>query len=138
MAKTFQLDIVTPQGKVFNGTTEMVTLPGISGPFQVLYNHAPLLTQLEIGDIKVLDDNNKELHFATSGGFVEVKQNTVTVLAETVESAQQIEIKRAEAAAKRAMEHIRKGRAKSEEIDMARAEAALSRATNRLKVAEYK
>lgn len=114
----------------------MVNLPGVSGPFQVLFNHAPIMTQLDAGDIRILGNNQQEHHFATSGGFVEMNHNRLTVIAETVEPAETIDVARAERAQTRAEERIREARTTHHSgIDMARAEAALARATNRLKVA---
>jgi len=110
MAKTFSVEIVSPQRMVFQGEAESVTLPGVVAPFQVLYNHAPILTELEVGDIKIVDAQGRETHIATSGGFAEVKENKMTVIAEAAEAAS--------------------------EIDQLRAEAALARAMNRLKVAD--
>ncbi|MEO5928674.1 MAG: F0F1 ATP synthase subunit epsilon [Candidatus Kapaibacterium sp.] len=134
--KTFHVEIVTPRSQVFSGEASMVTLPGVMGPFQVLYNHAPILTELEIGDIRIVGDGQREHHFATSGGFMEMNNNRLTVIAETVESAEAINAERAESARQRADERIHEGRREhNKEIDMVRAEAALARATNRLKVA---
>ena len=79
--KTFHVEIVTPRSQVYSGEATMVTLPGIVSPFQVLYNHAPILTQLEVGDLKIVGPDQRETHFATSGGFVEMKDNQLTVIA---------------------------------------------------------
>ena len=114
----------------------MVTLPGISGPFQVLFNHAPILTQLDAGDIRILTGPHHDQHFATSGGFVEMNHNRLTVIAETVESAENIDLARAERAKERAEERIREARLNHDgSVDRDRAEAALARAINRIKVA---
>lgn len=134
-SRTFHVEIVTPQKTVFEGEAIAVTLPGVVAPFQVLYNHAPILTELVVGDIRLIDAAEKEHHFATSGGFMEMKNNRLSIIAETVETAQGIDADRAERARTRAEERI--GQAKSHEgaIDRERAEAALARANNRLRVA---
>jgi len=133
--KTFQIEIVTPREQVFKGAASLVTLPGIVAPFQVLVNHAPIVTQLEIGDIKVVTDGGQELHFATSGGFMEMNSNSMTVIAETAEPSSGIDADRAERAYRRAQERIVEARrTHNSAIDMTRAEAALTRATNRLRI----
>ncbi|MCE2504496.1 MAG: ATP synthase F1 subunit epsilon [Chlorobi bacterium] len=135
MAKTFQLDIRTPEGVAWQGETEIVTLPGKQGTFQVLINHAPLLTELEIGEIRLKDDQGNEQIFASSGGFAEVRLNEVAVLTETIERAEDIDTARAKSARERAEERIKKSRTNPDlPINRTRAEAALARAENRLKV----
>ncbi len=135
MAKTFQLDIRTPEGVAWQGSAEIVTLPGTQGTFQVLINHAPLLTELEVGEIRLTDESGKEQVFASSGGFAEVRLNEVTVLSETIEPAAEINTERARGAKARAEERIREARTNpGSNISRTRAEAALARAENRLKV----
>jgi F-type H+-transporting ATPase subunit epsilon len=122
---------------VYQGEAESVTLPGVVSPFQVLINHAPILTELEVGDIKVVDVQGKESHIATSGGFAEVKANKMTVLAEAAEMSEEIDVKRAERARERAAERVKEARLNHEShIDAVRAQAALARALNRLSVAD--
>lgn len=137
MAKTFHVEIVTPQGMVLQDDVESVTLPGAVSPFQVLVNHAPILSELETGDIRVVDARGHEGHYATSGGFAEMKANVLTVIAETVEPAEKIDVARARSARSRAVERIHEARTapRTTDIDIARAEAALARAINRLNVA---
>lgn len=137
MAKTFSVEIVSPQRMVFQGEAESVTLPGTVAPFQVLYNHAPILTELEVGDIRIVDANGRETHIATTGGFAEVRDNRMTVIAEAAEAATEIDVKRAESARQRAAERVQSSRQNPRgDIDQMRAEAALARAMNRLKVAD--
>ncbi len=135
MAQTFNLDIRTPEGMAWQGEAQIVTLPGRQGMFQVLINHAPLLTELEVGEIRLTDENGKDLIFSSSGGFAEVRLNAVTVLTETIEEATSIDRDRAESAKTRAAERIRDSRqTPGSDINRTRAEAALARAENRLKV----
>lgn len=130
--KTFKLEIVTPQKIVFNDVVQSFTAPGTIGSFQVLYNHAPLLSSIIIGPVKIVDKRGDALHYATSGGFVEVRENHVVALAETAERSDQIDADRARAARDRALKRLAEKKA---ETDLARARAALARALNRLKVA---
>ncbi len=130
MENKIHVEIVTPTGSALDIHAESITIPGTLGGFQVLYNHAPLLSSFEIGVVKIKSDGN-ETRYATSGGTVEVKNNHVIVLAETFESEEEIDVERAKAAYRRAKERLEK---RDKNIDIARAEAALARAINRLKL----
>jgi F-type H+-transporting ATPase subunit epsilon len=133
--KKFHVEIVTPRGEAFSGDAVMVALPGAVSPFQVLVDHAPILAQLTVGMIRIIDENDKEKQFATSGGFMEMNHNKMTVIAESVEPAEDIDIGRAESALARAQERITQARLdRTLAIDTARAQAALARATNRLRI----
>jgi F-type H+-transporting ATPase subunit epsilon len=123
------LEIITPEKPVFNDEVESVTIPGTLGGFQILKDHAPLISSFEIGVVKV-KGNSKENFFATAGGTVEVNQNKVLVLADSIEKISDIDEDRAQKAKQRAEERLRKKN--DEEIDEARARAALNRALNRL------
>jgi F-type H+-transporting ATPase subunit epsilon len=129
-SKNFQLDIVSPNRTVYSGTVQSFSAPGVVGNFQVLFNHAPLLSSIGIGEIKVIDADGKKLLFATGGGFVEVKANKVILLAESAERADEIDVVRAEKAKMRAQERLAM---KSADIDLDRARVALLRSLNRLK-----
>jgi F-type H+-transporting ATPase subunit epsilon len=131
--KEFQLEIVTPRRVVFQAPVTSFSAPGVVGGFQVLRSHAPLLSTIGVGEVKIIDAKGRELHYATSGGFVEVHDNKVVLLAETAEEAHEIDVKRAEAARDRAFKRISE---KKIETDIERARAALQRALNRLRVAQ--
>lgn len=131
--KSFSLEIVTPRKVVFKGEVASFSAPGILGGFQVLYNHAPLLSALQVGEIKFTSMEGKEVHYATSGGFVEVKDNHVVTLAETAERADEIDVERAKAAQERAQKRLME---KSKDIEIDRAHIALARAINRLRIVE--
>ncbi len=131
--KEFDVEIVTPERRVYNDKIKMITLPGTEGEFQVLFNHAPLLSTFEVGRIQVVDAAEKMQVFATSGGTVEVLKNKVLVLAESVERAEEIDIERAEAAINRAKERLAY---KEINIDSMRAEGSLARAKNRAEIAK--
>ncbi|HWP81927.1 MAG TPA: F0F1 ATP synthase subunit epsilon [Bacteroidota bacterium] len=130
--KTFHLEIVTPKKVVYKALVESFSAPGVVGGFQVLRSHAPLLSAIGVGEVKIIDAQGNEFRYATSGGFVEVHENKVVMLAETAERADEIDVKRAEAARDRAQKRIAEKRI---ETDIERARAALHRALNRLKVA---
>ncbi|MCK9408662.1 MAG: F0F1 ATP synthase subunit epsilon [Bacteriovoracaceae bacterium] len=133
--KNFQLDIVTPARTVFSGEVKSFTAPGVIGNFQVLFNHAPLLSAIGIGEIKVVEPSGKLTRYATSGGFVEVKTNKVILLAESAESEEEINIERAQKSKTRASERLIK---KQKETDVERAKIALQRSINRLNIASKK
>lgn len=78
------LEILTPEEKVFKGTVESVKVPGTKGSFQILNMHAPIISTLEKGEIKVRRSKNQELIFTISGGVVEVRDNKIIILAESV------------------------------------------------------
>lgn len=123
------LEIITPEKPVFKDNIEAVTIPGTLGSFQILKDHAPLISSFEVGVIKV-KKGSAESFYTTSGGTVEVNHNQILVLADSIEKINDIDVDRAEQAKKRAEERLQR---KSEaEIDEARARAALNRALNRL------
>ena len=125
------VSITTPQKKrVFEGVNSC-TAPGTRGSFQILVNHAPLLCQLEIGEIKLESDKGLE-RFSTSGGFLEVLKNNVSLLLESCEKAEEIDVERAKSALERARKRLQEKKA---ELDSSRAEAALLRALNRIRIA---
>jgi F-type H+-transporting ATPase subunit epsilon len=129
MAKT-RLEIVTAEGVVFSDDVEVVVAPGIEGQLGILPHHAPLMTMLLPGELRVRK-GGEEFFLAISGGFLEVRPDRVIVLADAAERAEDIDIARAEAAKRRAEERLTHP---STEVDMARAEAALRRSLARLKV----
>jgi F-type H+-transporting ATPase subunit epsilon len=125
------VSVTTPQKKwVFNEVISC-TAPGINGSFQILFNHAPLMSQLEIGEIK-LGINKGVERYSTSGGFLEVLKNNVSLLLESCEKAEEIDVERAKSALERARKRLQE---KSAEVDLARVEAALLRALNRIRIA---
>jgi F-type H+-transporting ATPase subunit epsilon len=123
------LEIITPEKPIFSDQIESVTIPGTLGSFQILRNHAPIISSFEIGIIKV-KKASEETFYTTAGGTVEVNQNQVLVLADSIEQITDINVDRAELAKKRAEERLQKKH--EEDIDEARAKVALNRALNRL------
>lgn len=128
---SYQVEIVTPSKTAFTGKAVSLTIPGSLSPFQVLNNHAPIISSFEIGTITLVDENSVKTLYATGGGTVEVNANKVLILANSVETTEEIDRKRAEAAKLRAEERLKN---KNSEVDVTRAEAALARAVNRLKI----
>ena len=131
--RAFKLEIVTPKKVVFSGEVTSFSAPGVVGGFQVLKNHAPLLSSIDVGEVKLIDVAGIESHYATSGGVVEVHDNKVIMLAETAERSDEIDVVRAQAARDRARKLLAE---KKSEIDVDRARLAMFRALNRLKVAD--
>ena len=125
------VEIVAPDRRVFQGEAQGVRAPGVEGSFEVRYNHAPMIAAFEVGPIYVTLPNDERVVFATSGGFLEVLNNTVTVLAETAEPASEIDVDRARAAEQRALERLHTA---GDSTDRQRAERDLERARNRLRL----
>ena len=127
----FALEVVTPERVAYSGQVASLQAPGSEGSFGVLAGHVPLLTSLQIGCLRFVEEDGSEVQMAISGGFAEVAGNRVTILAETAERAEEIDVDRARAARERA----RKRMDNKDDIDAVRAAAASTRALNRLKVA---
>jgi F-type H+-transporting ATPase subunit epsilon len=131
--KTYHLEIVTPKKIVLSTDVTSFSAPGVMGGFQVLKSHAPLLSTIAVGEVKVVDANGKETRYATSGGFVEVRDNKVILLAETAERSDEIDVDRAKVSRDRAQKRTAE---RYVETDVDRARVALARALNRLKISE--
>ena len=130
---TIKVNIVTPDGTVFEGYRDMVSVRAQSGELGILPGHIPLVAPLSIDAVRLKKGTETEL-VAVSGGFIEVRPDKVTILAEAAELPSDIDVDRANAAKKRAEERL--ARAKQDNIDKKRAELALQRAMTRLKVAK--
>ena len=126
------LEIITAERVVYSEEVDIVVAPGAEGQFAIMPNHAPFMTMLEPGELLVRN-NSEETFLAIGGGFLEVLQNAVTVLADTAERAEEIDVARAEQAKLWAQEQLV---GKSMDMDLAGAEAAMRRSLARLKVAE--
>ena len=134
MAGTFSLRIVSPVGNVLKEDVEFVILPGGSGELGILPNHAPLIAGLDVGVIRyTLNSTIKRV--AITGGFAEVIENSATVLADTAELSDDIDLDRAVEAKERAIKRLG---THSSEIDLQRAEYALRRASTRISAVEGK
>jgi F-type H+-transporting ATPase subunit epsilon len=133
MAEKLQLEVVTPDRLVVSETVDIVMAMGALGEFGILANHVPFLTPLQAGELRFRKDNQLE-YLAVTGGFAEVSNNKVTILAEAAEKAREIDTDRAKRAKERAEKRL--AQAKTEAIDYLRAEGALRRALVRIRVAE--
>lgn len=129
---TFRLEIVTAERLCYADDVDVLVAPGIEGQLGILPHHAPLMTMLQPGEL-IIRKSGEELYWAIGGGFIEVCQDKVIVLADTCEYTEEIDVERAELAKKRAEEGLKE---RAPDIDIARTEAALRRALTRLKVAE--
>ncbi len=127
----YKLVIVTPEKRFYEDEVSSLIAPGSLGYLGILTDHAPLITELVPGKLTVKDSEGQEKVFALSGGFLEVLKNNVTILADSIESVDEIDLQRAEAALKRARERLK---SKDKNIDIPRVEFALTRALNRIKI----
>jgi len=130
---TIKLEIVTAERLIYSEDVNMVVAPGVMGYLGILPHHAPLMTILQPGELRIKKES-EEVALAVTGGFMEVRPEKILVLADAAERAEEIDIARAEAARKRAEERL-KERGK-EGVDHLRAELALQRSLARIKVAE--
>ncbi|MDQ3938702.1 MAG: F0F1 ATP synthase subunit epsilon [Chloroflexota bacterium] len=130
---TILLDIVTPERLVFSEQVDSVVCPGIEGELGVLPHHAPLLTTLGVGELRIRRGGDEE-YFAIAGGFVQVRPDRVVVMAETADMAAEIDLEKAEEARHEAERALAEGF--EEPADLARARASLQRALLRIRVAE--
>ena len=131
---SLQLEIVTPDAKVVTVEADYVGIPGVEGEFGVLPNHIPFLSALDIGGLYYKAEGKTEYVFV-AGGFAEVSQNRVSILAESAELAVNIDKTRAEQARERAQKRLDPKTAGAEIIDIVRAETSLKRAISRLNLA---
>ena len=126
-----RLEIVTAERLIYSEDIDILVAPGEDGELAVLPSHAPLLTGLRPGEIRVVKDN-EDSYIAVSGGFLEVMANKVTILADTAEHAEEINEQRAEEALRKAEEMIE---SRPADMDLERAVASMRRSQARLRVA---
>ena len=132
MADELTLEIVTPERMAFKGVVEEVTIPGSEGEFGVLRGHAPLLSSVDVGELSFTQDH-KRTHYAVNTGYAEVTASKVTILVETAERSDQIDLERARRAKQRAEELI--GKLPKEDAEFEKIRLALLRAITRLNIA---
>ncbi|ADI38486.1 ATP synthase epsilon chain [Waddlia chondrophila 2032/99] len=128
----FSLKILTIDKKVYEGKALSLTIPGTLGYFEVLNNHASLMTPLQPGKLAITFSQQEKSVFAISGGIMEMHQNQVTILGDTIESAGEIDYDRAKAAYQKAYKLLE---FPEEEIDQHEVTQALLRAKNRMEIA---
>ncbi len=131
MSETFEIEIVTPERLVVKDRADEVQIPGRNGYLGILAGHAPLITEVSVGELSYRTGGYTE-RLAVAWGFAEVLPDRVTILAETAERAEEINVERATEARNRAEEKLKSG---SADVDYPRALNALQRAESRLKVA---
>jgi F-type H+-transporting ATPase subunit epsilon len=134
MPDTFQVEIVTPEKMVVKDVAEELQMPGKNGYLGILPGHAPLITELAVGEITYRNGSDVH-HLSVAWGFAEVLPEKVTILAETAERPEEIDVARAKEAKQRAEERLK---STNPEVDFDRAENALQRAETRIQVAEKK
>ena len=133
MASTINLDIVSAEGAIYSGQAAMVFVPGAQGELGIAPRHAPLLTTLKPGEVRVQEANGEEHSFYVGGGALEIQPNRVTVLADTAIRARDLDEAAALAAKTRAEEALRE---KTDKIEIAEAQAELARAAAQLRALE--
>ena len=130
MAGTIHVDIVSPEGELFAGEANMVFAPAVEGEIGIAPRHAPLLTTLHAGVVRVQVDGQDEQTFYVGGGALEIQPHKVSVLADTAARARDLDEAAAQAAKTRAEEAMR---GRTDKIDIAEAQAELARAMAQLK-----
>ena len=133
MANTIHVDIVSAEGQIFSGAASMVFVPGSQGELGIAPRHAPLLTTLKAGEVRVQAEGAEEQSFYVGGGSVEIQPNIVTVLADTAARARDLDEAAALAAKQRAEDAVRE---RTDKVDIAEAQAELARAVAQLRAIE--
>lgn len=129
------LEIVTPDRKVYSGDVSMVIVRGGDGDVGIMAGHIPLVTTVKTSAVRIFTkDNHQESRVAVSGGFLEVKPDHITILAEAAELPEEIDVDRATRAKERAERLL--AQSGQDDVDFRRAQLALQRAINRLQVAQ--
>ena len=132
MGKIFTFKMVTPDGKMLIKDVDYVSVKTLDGVIGILKGHTPLETIVDISPLYLSLGNKKE-EYALGGGILHVQKNLVTLLADSFESKEEIDINRAQDSMNRAQERLA---SHDENIDLKRAEVSLKRALNRLKIAQ--
>ncbi len=133
MAHTIHVDIVSAEGQIFSGDATMVFAPGSQGELGIAPRHAPLLTTLKAGEVRIQQEGQEEHVFYVGGGALEVQPHLVTVLADTAARARDLDEAAAQAAKQRAEDAIR---SRGDKMDIAEAQAELARAVAQLRAIE--
>lgn len=134
MSSSLQLEVVTPDKQVVDATVEYVSCPGVEGEFGMLKDHVSLLSALKVGVLRY-NVSDKNHYVFISGGFADVNNNRVTVLAESAEVASEIDESRAKSAKERAEQRLQ---AHTDNVDVTRAEASLQRAMVRIQLSSLR
>ncbi|MGA2775998.1 MAG: F0F1 ATP synthase subunit epsilon [Steroidobacteraceae bacterium] len=129
MAHTIHVDIVSAEGQIFSGDANMVFAPGSQGELGIAPRHAPLLTTLKPGEVRVQIDGQEEQSFYVGGGALEIQPHLVSVLADTAARAKDLDEAAAIAAKQRAEEAVR---SRTDKLEIAEAQAEIARAVAQL------
>ena len=130
MAMTVHVDIVSAEAAIFSGLATMVFAPGVMGELGIMPRHAPLLTKIKPGEVRIRTEDGNEEFFYVSGGMLEVQPHIVTILADTAARAKDLDEAAAQAAKQRAEQALKD---KKGDIDLAEAEAQLAEAIAQIK-----
>jgi F-type H+-transporting ATPase subunit epsilon len=133
MANTIHVDIVSAEGQMFSGEASMVFVPGSQGELGIAPRHAPLLTTLKPGEVRVQIEGQEEQSFYVGGGALEVQPHLVSILADTAARARDLDEAAALAAKQRAEEAVR---GRTDKLELAEAQAELARAVAQLRAIE--
>ncbi|MEK6635623.1 MAG: ATP synthase F1 subunit epsilon [Planctomycetota bacterium] len=132
MAKTFKIEVITPEKVVYDDTVQSITAEGTEGSFGVLADHASMIAELQAGILTISDVNNKTVRFALDGGFVEILSNNVIVLTDTCTKEGEVDVEKAmaeKASAEKALLKV------GSDVEKEKAKVALKHATTLLKLA---
>lgn len=135
--KLFKVVVITPMGIVYSHNSSYLQIEAIDGGRGFLYNHAPLITPLGIGEVRVRRKhamNDRIDLLAVNGGYIEFLNNKATIIADSAERERNIDIKRAESARERAQKMLAEATKKHDKVTVQRAQIALRRALNRINV----
>lgn len=133
MAMSMHVDIVSAEDEIFSGTAHMVFAPAEMGEVGIMPSHAPLMTRLKPGEVRVRQEDGEEEFYFVSGGLLEIQPHAVTILADTAERAKDMDEAEALEAKRRAEEALRD---RQSDFDYARAQAELAEAVARLRAVQ--
>ena len=130
MVMTVHVDIVSAEAAIFSGLATMVFAPGVMGELGIMPRHAPLLTKIKPGEVRIRTEDGNEEFFYVSGGMLEIQPHIITILADTAARAKDLDEAAAQAAKQRAEQALKD---KKGDIDLAQAEAELAEAIAQIK-----
>ena len=133
MAKSYHLDVVSAEQQMFSGEVQHIQVSGSEGELGIFHGHAPLLTAIKPGMVRIVKENNSEEFIYLSGGILEVQPTAVTVMADTAIRGDDLDEARALEAKRKAEEHMNKSHG---DVDYAQASAELAKAIAKLRVIE--
>lgn len=133
--RMFSVNIVTPERVVLRDEATSLVAPGVLGSFGILANHAPMLAELTPGELRFRKDSSEEIRLAVGGGFLQVYNNQVTVLADSTEKPREIDLERARKALARSREELLRAQSALDDLGQQEAQAAIERAQNRIRLA---